>query len=202
MSTPAQIAANQANAQKSCGPRTDAGKETTRKNAIRHGLCGSITCLDTEDTQEMQNLLGDLNAEHQPQGPTEQILVFKMAEQFWLMKRAAYCLAVHTDYNEGGDDEEQKAEEKQIALYLRYYNSADRGFNRNLNDLRKLQKERRQQDAQPEIGSVSQNAQPSDPPAESPVAEPAPIASPEPVSNPFSPDSSEAGRRVLHLKLA
>ena len=89
MSTPAQITANQANAQKSCGPRTDAGKNITRKNAIRHGLCTFITCLDEEDPKEMENLLGDLNAEHQPHGPTEQILVFKMAEQFWLMKRSA-----------------------------------------------------------------------------------------------------------------
>jgi hypothetical protein len=86
MATPAQISANQNNAKKSTGPRTEAGKQVTRQNAIRHGLCTFITCLDSEDPEEADRLLADLMDEHQPQGATEQILVNKMAEQFWLAK--------------------------------------------------------------------------------------------------------------------
>ena len=103
MATPAQIAANIANAQKSTGPRTEAGKNTCRTNAVTHGLCSFITCLDDEDTKEVDALRTDLIEEHDPQGPTEQILVHKMAENFWLTKRASYYLAVHTMYNEGRD---------------------------------------------------------------------------------------------------
>ena len=171
MATPAQIAANQANAKKSTGPRTDAGKQVTCQNAIRHGLCTFMTCLDSEDAEESDRLLADLMDEHQPVGATEQILVNKMAEQFWLQKRAAYYLAQHTDYNEGADEDEVAVCIQQTSLYLRYYTTADRAFNRNLHDLRKLQKDRRErvfikEEAVNVIGSVPQNAQPPEPPAE------------------------------------
>jgi hypothetical protein len=164
MATSAQIAANQANAQNSTGPRTPQGKAVTRKNASRHGLCSAIPGLYTEDADATKTLLADLMEEYQPQGPTEEILVYKMAEQFRLTKRASYYLAMHTDASQGSDNT------KQIALFLRYYTAADRAFNRNLNELRKLQKERRQQEAETPIGSVSQNVEPA---AES-ASEPAP----------------------------
>ena len=114
-------------------------------------------------------------AEHQPQGPTEEILVFKMAENFVLNKRASHYLAVHTMYNEGRDADDED-ETKQISLYLRYYTTTDRAFNKNLFDLRKLQKERREQEAKSEIGSVSQNVEPPSAPAQNPVAPAPPTA--------------------------
>ncbi len=43
MATAAQIAANQANAQKSTGPRTPPGKAASSRNATKHGLSGSTT---------------------------------------------------------------------------------------------------------------------------------------------------------------
>jgi len=36
-----QLDANRANAQESTGPKTAKGKEQSRKNAIKHGLCAS-----------------------------------------------------------------------------------------------------------------------------------------------------------------
>jgi hypothetical protein len=169
MATPAQIAANRANSQKSTGPTSEAGKTKTSQNAIRHGLCCCITCMDDEDSKEMEALLADLMEEHKPQGPTEQILVYKMAEQFWFTKRASHYITVYTMYNEGRDEEDGDNAPKQLALYLRYYTSADRGFNKNLHDLRKLQKERRVQQAEPEIGSVPQTEAPAKPPVESTI---------------------------------
>jgi hypothetical protein len=43
--SPARIEANRLNAQKSTGPKTDAGKERSRRNAVRHGLTGSGSVL-------------------------------------------------------------------------------------------------------------------------------------------------------------
>ena len=77
-----------------------------------------------------------------------------------LFARAETLLAERLDFNDPEDDS------KQVALMMRYQSSADRQFNRNLSDLRKIQKERRLQ----EIGSVSQ-------PIESGIAEPAGIGS-------------------------
>ena len=42
MSSDRQIAANQNNAQKSTGPRSEAGREVSRRNAHRHGLAIEI----------------------------------------------------------------------------------------------------------------------------------------------------------------
>ncbi len=193
MATSAQIAANRANAQKSTGPTSEAGKAKTSRNATRHGLCRVILCTDEEDTTEMTALLADLMEEHQPQGPTEEILVYKIAEQFWFTKRASDLLAVHTTYAEGrvapyhGDDDEdnERSEHKQMAMYLRYYTTADRAFNKNLQDLRKLHKERREQDRQDAIGSVSQEPEPASSAAGTPVAPEAPKApKPDPIVHP------------------
>jgi len=193
MATQAQMAANQANAQRSTGPTSDEGKANSRKNSTRHGLCGSMVCTSEMEQEESGKLLQDLRDEFQPQTPAEDILVYKMAELFLMNKRAGYCLALETSRNQQAEDPEtQDSTRKQVALYLRYYTSADRGFNKNLADLRKMQKERlrqagethqseeeersrqpeTQQNAQtsPEIGFVSQNA--SKAPAATPPAAP------------------------------
>jgi len=181
MASPAQIAANIANAQRSTGPRTQAGKSITSQNATTHGLCRAITLLDDDDPAEAQALLAALMEEHQPQGPTEEIFVFKMAENFYLNKRASHYLAIRTMYNEGGKDEGDEDQTKQVSLYLRYYTTTDRAFNKNLFDLRKLQKERREREANSKIGFVSQNVEPPPAPAQNPVA-PAPPTAEKPAS--------------------
>ena len=48
-SSPARIAANRANARKSTGPRTEAGKARSRANALKHGLTGAGVALPGED---------------------------------------------------------------------------------------------------------------------------------------------------------
>ncbi len=49
MASLAQMTANRANAQKSTGPRSDEGKETTRRNALKHGLAGRMALLPDEE---------------------------------------------------------------------------------------------------------------------------------------------------------
>ncbi len=44
-----RAAVNKANAQKSTGPRTEAGKQRSSLNALRHGLTGQTVVLPTED---------------------------------------------------------------------------------------------------------------------------------------------------------
>jgi hypothetical protein len=146
MATPAQIAANRANAQHSTGPRTDEGKAKARQNALRHGLCSAVPLMSGELDEEVQQLLTALREEYQPVGDTEEILVYKMAEHFFCGKRAAYLLSEQLDSNDHGDDNA-----REIGLMMRYHAASDRGYYRALTELRKVQKERRLQ----EIGSVS-----------------------------------------------
>jgi hypothetical protein len=171
MATEAQSEANKRNAQKSSGPRTDAGKARVSRNATRHGLCNTMPVMSDEDRAKFEEMLNDLNEEHQPDGTTEVLLVYKMAAAFLNSWRANILLTERLDINDTQDDS------KQVALMLRYYNTADRAFNRNLQDLRKLQKERRKE----EIGLVPQFPPPNwDQDEESPVTIPAkPDAGPE-----------------------
>src|SRR5947209_7115819 len=49
MPTPAQVTANQKNAQASTGPRTEAGRLASSHNAIKYGLTSKQVVLPTED---------------------------------------------------------------------------------------------------------------------------------------------------------
>src|ERR1035438_4853604 len=46
----------------------------------------------------------DLREEHHPDGPTEDIFVFKMAEHFWYGQRASWLLAKHLSTNEDSNE--------------------------------------------------------------------------------------------------
>lgn len=135
MSTTAQIAANQANAQQSTGPKTEAGKTTSSKNNFRHGLSGAFVILSWENADEYDQLLDGLRDEHQPATPTEALLVERMAQHWWIGQRALNLqqLCFHKDapmVNPGT--------EKEFALYLRYQTTHERAFSKCLNDLNKL----------------------------------------------------------------
>ena len=163
MATEAQIEANRRNAAKSTGPRTPEDKARVRRNATRHGLCSGIALMAEEGPdygREFDLLHEDLRIEHQPNGPTEDILVFKMAQSVFFTDRAAVLLADKLNSNDHPDALPH------ISLMLRYHTTADRAFARHLNDLRKRQKERRQEEAEApaqEIGFVSQDPEPAPP---------------------------------------
>jgi hypothetical protein len=96
-----------------------------------------------------------------------------MVEQFWLSRRATIQLSESTDYLTGKDGDEEDA--RNVSLMLRYNQTAMRGFFKAMNELIKLQKNRKQiqqnQSDEPEIGFVSQ----TDPePAREPVHTPNP----------------------------
>ena len=57
----------------------NSGYETSRVNAIRHGVLSRHTVLPWEDECEYQSLLDSLVEEHAPHGPTEEHLVEELA---------------------------------------------------------------------------------------------------------------------------
>jgi hypothetical protein len=176
MATQAQIDANRRNAEKSTGACTPEGKARSRRNATRHGLCSGIALMSNEKSEDFASLLADLRHEHQPDGPTEDILVYKMAQSFFFANRAQFLLADRLG------DPSKEDNSKQVALMLRYHTTSDRAFNKHLNDLRKLQKEHRKE----EIGFVSQTTQPQPgAPPDTPPLKPRPAAS-QPAAAPIA----------------
>jgi len=87
MATDKQIHANRANAMKSTGPRTEAGKRASSRNALRHGLTAEHVVLDNEDPADFDALRASVRVEFEPQGPTEAFLVDRLAGLIWRLNR-------------------------------------------------------------------------------------------------------------------
>ncbi len=151
MSTQAQIAANQTNSQHSTGPQSAEGKQTVSINAVRHGLTGIFMMLPGEAPEEFDTLHEGLRAEHNPETPTEILMVESMVQHYWLKQRAVRLQSLCFD--EAG----LCNAEKELGLYLRYQTTHERAFYKSLNTLLKLRADKRKA----EIGFVSQEAKQS-----------------------------------------
>jgi hypothetical protein len=147
MSTEAQRAANHANAQYSTGPKSPQGKAAISQNNFRHGLSAHFQVLPWEPQCEYDALFGSLRLQHEPETCFEVSLVEKMAQHYWLSRRALSLQETCFDH-----ELPLCEQEKQLALYLRYQTTHDRAFQRCSDELRKLRNEKRKA----EIGFESQ----------------------------------------------
>ena len=87
MATPAQIAANRANALKSTGPRSEPGKAASRFNALKHSLNAESLILPGEDPAEYRELADGYLDSHQPQTPDERFHVDALIRADWHKRR-------------------------------------------------------------------------------------------------------------------
>jgi hypothetical protein len=87
MASPAQIAANRANAQKSTGPRSVEGKSASRFNALKHGIDAASVVIPGEDPAEYEALAADYHRDFRPQSPAEIFHVDTMLRADWLKRR-------------------------------------------------------------------------------------------------------------------
>jgi len=147
MSTELQIQANRENAKSSSGPKSEAGKAVAALNNTRHGLTGAFRVLPTESQSDFDELLAVLREEHNPETFTETTLVEAMAQHHWLRHRALSLESSCYDPATGAIHDQ-----KQLALYLRYQTTHERGFHTALNDLLKLRAAKRKD----QIGFESQ----------------------------------------------
>jgi hypothetical protein len=89
MTSPSRIEINRAHAQHSTGPKTQAGKQRSSLNALRHGLTGQIVVMPTEDLEAYQSHLESFTGEYHPEGATEANLVQALADTSWRLNRVA-----------------------------------------------------------------------------------------------------------------
>ena len=82
-----QLAANRRNAQRSTGPKTDEGKETSRLNAVKHGLTARAIVLPGENPEAFDALTAELLDEFAPRMATERVLVGRLAGLLWRLHR-------------------------------------------------------------------------------------------------------------------
>src|SRR5947208_10365630 len=84
----AQLKANQENAQKSTGPKTEEGKKRARINATRHGLTGQFHAFSHEDKRAFDTFCHGLMADIKPETFRENVLAMSVAEDMWRLNRA------------------------------------------------------------------------------------------------------------------
>ena len=87
MATAAQLTANRLNAQKSTGPRSEAGKAVSRFNALQRGIDAASAVIPGEDAAARESLAHDYYQRFQPATPEEAFLVETMIDAHWNRRR-------------------------------------------------------------------------------------------------------------------
>ena len=118
----------------STGPRTEAGKSISSRNAVKHNLCSKR--LTGPDLEEFQAIRTRLEEEWEPATETETLLLDQMALSQWRMDRA-----LSLEMNAFDDDH---IDQQLLALALRYRTTAERSFYKALSELQRLRKATRE----------------------------------------------------------
>jgi len=135
-----QQSANRRNAQHSTGPKTPEGKAAVCLNALKYGLRARNLLILGEDPEEYKQLWASLEAEWQPQTPTERLYLEQMCTSQWLIARftgaesTMYWADIPSDKKYG-----------LLAQAGQQRSRLERSFTSALHELKQLQKERRQQ---------------------------------------------------------
>ena len=88
MSSYGRIEANRRNALKSTGSRTEAGKHTSRRNAVRHGLTAETVIGALEDAEDYQAFEAAVTADYDAHSAVERKLVLRLASLLWRLRCA------------------------------------------------------------------------------------------------------------------
>ena len=88
MTSVKQFEANRRNSLKSTGPKTEAGKRTSRCNAVRHGLSAETVIGALEDAEDYKAFEFAITADYDAQSAVERELVLRLASLLWRLRRA------------------------------------------------------------------------------------------------------------------
>jgi len=123
MATQAQLEANRQNAQKSTGPRTEAGKAKSSQNALTHGLTATgESLLPHEEANSYYRFHQEMIDSLHPGSPLENMLVRRITDTLWRLQRVPEAEAQlfnalaerARDKVQKENEEEQEAYEKEL----------------------------------------------------------------------------------------
>ena len=125
----ARLAANRANALKSTGPKSEEGKEASRRNSLKHGLTGGGVVIPGEDAADVAREAAALRAELAPDGaPMARLLADRVATLSVRLKRSVRheeAATAQRCWLAGFDFDEARAAEAE-----RLFDAIDEGANR------------------------------------------------------------------------
>ncbi len=123
----AQLAANRANAQLSCGPTSPEGKAKSSLNAVTTGLTGRTVLLPSDDSAAYEAHISAYRNDFRPVGIRECDLVQSIADTAWRLKRipcleAAIFAQGHIEFAEAFNDQDPALRSSMIELqtYIKY----------------------------------------------------------------------------------
>jgi hypothetical protein len=128
------------------GPRTDAGKQTSSRNAIKHGCCSTETLiLPSEKIEDFQALEATWFESYSPKDNLETHLLNQVIQADWFLQRSNRALAqIETQIYRYDVDPMQWNDNEHHALqrFTRYQTARRNEFNKAkkaLDDHRKMQ---------------------------------------------------------------
>jgi hypothetical protein len=83
-----QFETNRRNSLKSTGPKSEAGKQTSRCNAVRHGLTAETVIGALQDAEDYKAFELAITADYDAQSAVERELVLRLASLLWRLRRA------------------------------------------------------------------------------------------------------------------
>ena len=123
----------------STGPRTEAGKAISSRNARKHDLCSRTLNLTPEEWEEYNDMCERYRRDLQPGNDIEQTLIDEICFNYWRLQQAReaelHIIAGHPFAL------------PMISLYIRYRNGYERGYYKALDKLQQTQRVRKQEAA-------------------------------------------------------
>ena len=159
MSSQIQIQSNRRNSLMSTGPRSEAAKVASSKNAISHGLSAADPVLSYENRDEFNTLVENYSTEFAPQTKHEEYLVSQMAGARWRLDRVQRIETAAIDLILVGSDETTASPDHKLAQRMlaapgdplprleRYRASIERSYHRAVKEFRMAEKYRIQDEA-------------------------------------------------------
>ena len=145
------------------GPRTEAGKAISSQNAREHGLCSRTLRLSPEESIDYNELRECYARDLQPADGVEQTLVDEICFNYWRLQQAREA--------ELEIIQKHSFDLAIIALYIRYRTGYERAFYKALDQVQKLQRDRRKQtNSAPASLAAVRSAESEASPADVPLA--------------------------------
>jgi hypothetical protein len=171
-SSQARVDANRQNAQSSTGPRTEAGKQKSSLNSVRHGLTGQTIILPADQVEAYQQFTEGFLKELAPVGVHEAALVHSIMSSRWrmhqisAMESAIYALGFREHGAKFADETPEMAaamaraityqhQRQDIERLRRYESQMNRQANKDMQLLTTLQTTRKAQGAQQEKDAIA-----------------------------------------------
>ena len=110
--------ANRRNSSKSTGPRTAAGKDKSRHNALKHGMTARSALLPGEDASALAARRREMLDDMQPRNSLEATLLVQIADDAWITNRCQEAALTQASFRIRHEPLDQTCAEKDQALEL------------------------------------------------------------------------------------